>query len=128
MPRIILSIVTATQGFWPISLGCRREDVLAAADGTVHLWDVTGPAHPQPSGPPLVGRADAVHRVAFSPYSRTLASGGSDETLRLWDVTDPGRPVVASASVVTGTGGVLNVGFSPDGGTFAVAGQDHTVA
>jgi WD40 repeat protein/serine/threonine protein kinase/tetratricopeptide (TPR) repeat protein len=66
----------------------------------------------------LVRRLDAADSVAFSPDSKTLASGGRDSRVRLWDVgtgrllqtldgrpgePDKGRRVVASLT------------FSPDG-------------
>ena len=61
-------------------------------DGTVRLWDVADPAHPQPLGQPRTGSSAGVDSVAFSPDGHTLASGNYDGTVRLWDVADPAHP------------------------------------
>ena len=62
-------------------------------DGTVRLWNVADPAHPQPLGQPLTtGSGALVNAVAFSPDGRTLASGNADGTVRLWNVADPAHP------------------------------------
>ena len=50
--------------------------------GTLYLWDLEHNEKPKS----LVGHADHVWSVAFSPDTKRLASGSSDDTIRLWDV------------------------------------------
>ena len=71
----------------------------------------------------LAGHSDNVSALAFSPDSRTLATGSFDNTIRLWDVeTD------AHKFTLTGhTGYIESVAFSPDGNTLASASRDGTV-
>ncbi len=71
----------------------------------------------------LVGHAESVLSVAFSPNGRLLASGSSDNTIHLWDVTT-GR----SVRLLTGhKSQVFSVAFSPNGAMLASASGDHAV-
>src|SRR5262249_47748462 len=76
-------------------------------DKTVRLWDVvSGKAVAD-----LKGHTRPVRCLAFSPDSRTLASGGFDGLIRLWDI-GAGKEL----AVLKGhAGGVMSVKFSPDG-------------
>jgi hypothetical protein len=56
-------------------------------DGTVRLWDVADPAHPQPVDQPLTGGTQAIYSVAFSPSGQALASGSIDGAIQLWNPT-----------------------------------------
>ena len=95
-------------------------------DGTVRLWNVADPVHPEPLAKPLaVG--SAVYSVAFSPDGRTLASGNYAGTIRLWNVADPRHPQVIPQTLIAGTGAVYSVAFSPDGRTLASGNIDGTV-
>lgn len=71
----------------------------------------------------LVGHVQTVSSLAFSPNSKTLASGSWDRTVRLWD-TKTG----AHLRTLTGhTGRVHTVAFSPNGRTLASSGADKIV-
>jgi len=87
----------------------------------VRLWDV---ATGRQIGEPHAGHAGPVYSVAFSPDSKTLASGGFDRTVQLWDVAT-GRQI---GNPLTGhTNWVFSVAFSPDGKTLASGSLDGTV-
>jgi WD40 repeat protein len=97
----------------------------SAADGEVKLWDATRLTEKQePRIPPIRGRVPGPSlNVAFSPDSRTLATGGDDYTVKIWEV-QTGREL----ATLTGHGGdVYTVAFSPDGRWVASAGEDSTV-
>ena len=72
---------------------------------------------------PLEGHSGPAWQVAFSPDSRTLASGGSDRTVRLWDVTSGQALQVFSAH----PSAVKGVAFRPDGRSVVAACDDGTV-
>lgn len=60
-----------------------RQAVVAAADRSVRLWDVTG----QRDLKRLVGHTASVWSVALSPDGKMALSGGMDGVARLWDLT-----------------------------------------
>jgi len=72
-------------------------------DGTIGLWDVANPAHPQLLGQPLTGGTEAVYSVAFSHDGRMLFSGSIDGAIRLWnpDVNDATRWICTTAGDLT---------------------------
>jgi WD40 repeat protein len=83
---------------------------------TVRLWDVATRRQ--------IGKPIRSVSAAFSPNSKTLASGSGDGTARLWDIAT-GRQI--GGPLAGHTGEVLSAAFSPDGKTLATGGDDGTV-
>jgi WD40 repeat protein/transcriptional regulator with XRE-family HTH domain len=105
----------------------RRLLAVAAADGTLRLWDVSSPGHPGPAGAPLEqASGNPLYAVSFSPDGRILAAAGAGRVVGLWDVSRPGHPV--RLGTLTGPANtVYSVAFSPDGTTLAAGSADDTV-
>lgn len=61
--------------------------------------------------------ADTVRGVAFSPDSKTLASGSYDETVQFWDIEDDST----SAEPLRHPYSVFDIAYSPDGRLLATA-------
>ena len=76
--------------------------------------------------PPILlkGHTGWVAAVAFSPDSKTLASGGADNVVRLWDVATGKETAVLKGH----TDYVCAAAFSPDGKTLATGSFDGTAA
>jgi WD40 repeat protein/transcriptional regulator with XRE-family HTH domain len=100
---------------------------VAAADGSLRLWNVTAPGHPVPAGAPLDPDSDSpLYATAFSPDGKILAAAGAGRTVQLWDVSEAARPV--RLGTLTGPRNtVYSVAFSPDGRTLAAGSADDTV-
>ncbi|HEV3067616.1 MAG TPA: helix-turn-helix domain-containing protein [Streptosporangiaceae bacterium] len=101
---------------------------VAAADGTLRLWDVSRPGHPAPLGTvTALGPGGSLYAAAFSPDGQVLAAAGADQKVRLWRITDPRQPVLLRPPL-TGPGGtVYSLAFSPDGGLLAAGSADKAV-
>src|SRR6266851_5380028 len=101
---------------------------VAAADGTLRLWDVARPARPVPLGRSLTAvDRSPLYTTAFAPNGRLLAAAGTAETVQLWDVSDPGHPVRLKVPLSGPTSTVYSLAFSPDGRTLAAGSADDTV-
>ena len=70
----------------------------------------------------LVGPADEVNSVSFSPDGAALVSGSSDGRTILWDVENRGP-----AATLNSDDGVQSVSFSPDGAILASGSRDGRV-
>ncbi|MGQ0774256.1 MAG: nSTAND1 domain-containing NTPase [Pseudonocardiales bacterium] len=91
--------------------------------GTVLLWDLTDPARPALRGSPLIGQADTVFSVTFSPDGSMAGTGDSDGHAVLWNLADPAAP---PQSLNGHTSAVNSLAFSPDGQMVATASDDNT--
>lgn len=107
-----------------------RGRLLASADsdGTVWLWNVSTPGHPQQAGLIHTGGADQVDGVlAFTPDGHVLVTGGPKHSLRLWNITDPARPAALGIPLTGHISFVHWAGVSPDGHTLASTSEDDKV-
>jgi WD40 repeat protein/transcriptional regulator with XRE-family HTH domain len=101
---------------------------VAAADGTLRLWNVASPSHPAGVGGPLMNYPDSpLYTTAISPDGKILAAAGEDKTVSLWNITDPGRPVPLGKPLTGPRSTVYSVAFSPDGQIMAAGSADDTV-
>jgi WD40 repeat protein/transcriptional regulator with XRE-family HTH domain len=100
---------------------------VAAADGTVRLWNVARPDHPVSLGEPFVRQKQAFYAAAFSPDGTVLAVAGAGEAVQLWNVARPSRPVQLGHPLTGPAGTVYALAFSPAGTTLAAGSSDGTV-
>jgi WD40 repeat protein/transcriptional regulator with XRE-family HTH domain len=101
---------------------------VAAADGTLRLWDVAQPGHPVGLGRPLVGAdRSPLYTTAFSPDGRLLAAAGAAKAVQLWDVSNPARPVRLKVVMTGAASTVYSVAFNPGGTVLAGGSADDTV-
>lgn len=100
---------------------------VAAADGTLRLWDVASPGHPVAVGAPLVHDNNRpLYTAVFSPNGKILADAGAGRVVELWDVSRPRHPVRLGS--LTGPGNtVYSVAFAPNGRLAAAGSADNTV-
>ena len=101
---------------------------VAAADGTLRLWDVARPGHPVPLGAPLLPKGrEPLYTVAFSADGTLLAAAGAARKVWLWQVRNRGR-AVRLADPLTGPGNTIySVAFSPRAAILAAGSADDTV-
>ena len=85
-------------------------------DTVIHLWDVSTGALKGT----LMGQADVIGDLAFSPSGEILVSGSRDGELRFWDV----KTRETLNTVAAHGKQVKKVAFSPSGKTVVSAGSD----
>jgi WD40 repeat protein len=71
----------------------------------------------------LVGHEANVTALAFSPDSKTLATGSADRTVRLWDLVSRRE----RQRLIGHQGTILSLAFAPDGGRLAASSPDAPV-
>ena len=118
----VKSVAFSPDGKTLASGSCAKPiDQGACSQGEIRLWNV---ATRQQIGSPLVAHANLVNSVAFSPDSKTLASGSGDNNIILWNV-ETRQPL---GSPLTGhNASVESLAFSPDGKMLASGSRDGTV-
>jgi WD40 repeat protein/transcriptional regulator with XRE-family HTH domain len=100
---------------------------VAAADGTLRLWDVAQADHATALGRPLEDQPDSpLYAVAISPNGLLLAAAGAGQTIRLWNLSDPRHPTPLGAPLTGPDSTVYSIAFSPNSRTLAVGDYDGT--
>jgi WD40 repeat protein/transcriptional regulator with XRE-family HTH domain len=100
---------------------------VAAADGTLRLWDVASPGHPVPLGAPVLpARRAPLYATAFSPNGQILAAAGASKKVMLWDLGRSGHPARMAAEL-TGPTSVYGLAFGQGGRVLAAGSADGTV-
>ena len=102
---------------------------VAAADGTLRLWDVARPGHPVALGATLLprNRNEPLYSVAFNPAGSLLAAAGAGRDVLLWNVANPAHPVKLPVAL-TGPGNtVYSLAFSRRRPLLAAGSADQTV-
>ncbi|MBF4997560.1 hypothetical protein IRT45_10360 [Nocardia sp. BSTN01] len=99
-----------------------------AVNGTVELWNLSAPEHPQRGAAPIRDSGFTMYSpLVFRDDGRVLAETDGKGVMRLWDVSDIGDPVSAAPPLTGAKGGLSGAAFTPDGAGFAAAGQDGAV-
>ena len=102
-----------TEQMWNImDLSPDGRTLAVATNGQGLLWDL----HTNELKNFLVGHADRVYSLAFSPIGEVLAGGTWDNTIQLWDVKT-GK--LLKTLVEPKRSAVYGIDFSPDGRTLA---------
>lgn len=89
--------------------------IASIVGSTIKLWRVSDGSLVHT----LVGHANAVRSLAFSPGGGLLASGGEDRTIRIWRVEDG-----SLMHTLTGHSSVSSVAFAPDARLLVSTGGD----
>jgi WD40 repeat protein len=93
--------------------------IAATSLGTIRVSDVETRAYTD-----LGSQLGPVTALAWSPDSRSLATGGADGSVRLWNV-QLRREML---TIPTGSAAVVDLAFTSDGGKLAVASDNGTVS
>ncbi|WNV87512.1 helix-turn-helix domain-containing protein [Umezawaea sp. Da 62-37] len=102
-----------------------RTAAVSSDDGTVHLVDLTDPAHPR-AGAVLSASTGITYGTRFSPDGRLLAVGTAGGEGHLWDLTDRESPRLLT-TVGGFSGPVYAVAFNHNGTLAAFGGSDYAV-
>jgi len=100
---------------------------VAAADGTLKVWNVANPGRPRLLGKPLIGPNAGLplDTTMFSPDGKLLAAAGDEGSIRIWDMTSPAHPVERPA--LSGPRGGVSVLAISRRGLLAVGGADSRI-
>ncbi|MGH3267166.1 MAG: WD40 repeat domain-containing protein, partial [Trebonia sp.] len=104
----------------------RRLAAAVGDDGTLRLWNVALPGHPQLIGNLVAADSkEPLYAAAFSPNGTLLVAAGANGLVRLWNVS--GTKVMPQGQLLDGAGNVYSLGFGPDSAMLAAASTNGTI-
>jgi WD40 repeat protein len=121
-PTVVRQVKKIWITVWDVAFSPDGKTLAAAVDRgkdkVVKLWDVATGHEREP----LRGHTDLIHRLAYSPDGKILATASMDKTAKLWDAAS-GKVL---ATLKGHTKAVKCVAFSPDGKLLATGSWDST--
>jgi WD40 repeat protein len=113
---------------WKVAFSRTGSILAVGSSDTIHLWNVTDPAHPALVGHPLSGPASGAGGLAFSPDGHILAAS-SGHTIQRWNLTNTAHITAIEPPLPDPhIGDISTLAFSLGGSRLTAGGSGGTAA